>query len=143
MIGDLASFLSGAALLITSVLVMVAYRPSRGWFHTPHGTLGVAIFLGFLSAAANTAYWQVYGQIAVEFLGIITAEQLRSTGDWVDLAVKGSAATAAMLHLRALWLQLPEEERGHWRVWEMPWYPARRWCLVQVSRILTGVKDEK
>lgn len=136
MIGDLVSFLSGTALLITGVLVMVAYRPSRGWFSTPHGTLGMAIFLGFLSAVTNTAYWQVFGQWAVEFLHIMTAAQLRAVGDWIDLIVKGGAAVAAVLHLRALWLQLPEDERAKWRLVEMPWYPARRWCLVKLARIL-------
>lgn len=140
MIGDVASFLSGTALLVTGALVLVAYRPSRGWWQTPHGTLGMAIFLGFLSAVMNTAYWQVFGQWAVEFLGIMTAAQLRAAGDWIDLVVKGGSAVAAVLHLRALRLQLPEDERAEWLGIEMPWYPARRWCLVKLA---AGLKKER
>lgn len=140
MIGDWVSFASGTALLSVGALVMIAYRPRRGWWHTPHGTLGMAIFLGFLAAVTNTAYWQVFGQWAVEFLHVMTVQQLRAAGDWIDLIVKGGAAVAGVLHLRALRLQLSPEEQKRWRGIEMPWYPARRWCLVKLT---AGLKKER
>lgn len=142
MIGDLVSFLSGTALLVCGALVMIAYRPRLGWWRSPHGTLGAAIFLGFLSAVLNTAYWQVFGQWAVEFLHIMTVQQLRAFGDWIDLLVKGGAAVAGVLHLRALRLQLPPEERAQWRGIEMPWYPSRRWCLVKLTAALKKEREE-
>jgi|DEB0MinimDraft_4_1074332.scaffolds.fasta_scaffold17678_2 hypothetical protein len=140
MIGDWVSFLSGSFLLVMGALVMVAYRPRREWWKTPHGTLGMAIFLGFLAAVTNTAYWQVFGQWAVEFLGIMSVTQLRAFGDWIDLIVKGGAGVAGVLHLRALRLQLPEDERDQWMGVEMPWYPSRRWCLV---KLCAGLKKER
>lgn len=140
MVGDWVSFLSGSFLLVMGALVMLAYRPRLHWWRSAHGTLGAAIFLGFLAAVTNTAYWQVFGQWAVEFLGIMTAAQLRAAGNWIDLVVKGGAAVAAALHLRALRLQLPEDERAQWLGIEMPWYPARRWCLV---KLFAGLKKER
>lgn len=140
MIGDWVSFLSGTALLFCGGLAMVAYRPRRDWWQSPSGTLGMAIFLGFLAAVVNTLYWQVFGQWAVEFIGFMSVETLRSVGDWMDLIVKGGAAVAGVLHLRALRLQLPLDERKRWRGVEMPWYPARRWCLV---KLCAGLKKER
>lgn len=140
MIGDWVSFLSGLFLLVMGALVMLAYRPGRDWWRTAHGTLGMAIFLGFLAAVTNTAYWQVWGQWAVEFLGIMSVTQLRAAGDWIDLIVKGGAGVAGVLHLRALRLQLSLDEQSHWRGIEMPWYPARRWCLV---KLCAGLKKER
>lgn len=140
MIGDWVSFLSGSFLLVMGALVMLAYRPGRDWWRTAHGTLGMAIFLGFLAAVTNTAYWQVWGQWAVEFLGIMSVTQLRAAGDWIDLIVKGGAGVAGVLHLRALRLQLSADEQAHWRGIEMPWYPARRWCLV---KLCAGMKKER
>jgi len=140
MIGDWVSFLSGSFLLVMGALVMVAYRPRREWWKTPHGTLSMAIFLGFLAAVTNTTYWQVFGQWAVEFLGVMSVTQLRAAGDWIDLIVKGGAGVAGVLHLRALRLQLPEDERDQWMGVEMPWYPARRWCLV---KLCAGLKKER
>ena len=140
MIGDWVSFLSGAFLLVMGCLVMMAYRPRRGWWKSAHGTLGAAIFLGFLAAVTNTAYWQVFGQLAVEFFGFMSVVQLRGFGDWMDLIVKGGAGVAGVMHLRALRMQLPEDERAQWRGVEMPWYPARRWCLV---KLCAGLKKER
>jgi hypothetical protein len=140
MIGDWVSFLSGSFLLVMGALVMVAYRPRSEWWKTPHGTLGMAIFLGFLAAVTNTAYWQVFGQWAVEFLSVMSVTQLRAAGDWIDLIVKGGAGVAGVLHLRALRLQLPEDERDQWMGIEMPFYPARRWCLV---KLCAGLKKER
>lgn len=134
MMGDTVSFLSGVALMVMGVLVMRAYLPGAGWHRTGQGVLGAAIFISFLVAVLNTLYWQVFGQVAVEFLGIMTVAQLRAVGDWVDLVVKGGAAWAAYLHLKAMWMRLPDEERARWRVIEMPWYPARRWCLVKLAQ---------
>lgn len=140
MVGDWVSFLSGLFLLVMGALVMLAYRPSRDWWRTAHGTLGVAIFLGFFAAVLNTAYWQVFGQLAVEFFGFMSVMQLRAAGDWIDLIVKGGAGVAGVLHLRALRLQLSADEQTHWRGIEMPWYPARRWCLV---KLCAGLKKER
>lgn len=140
MIGDLISFLSGTFLLVMGTLVLVAYWPSRGWWRSAHGTLGAAVFLGFLAAVTNTAYWQVFGQFSVEFVGWLTIAQLRAVGDYVDLIVKGGAGVAGVLHLRALRLQLPLDEQLQWRGIEMPWYPARRWCLVKLCK---GLKKER
>lgn len=143
MMGDWVSFASGSALLIVGTLVMIAYFPRRGWWHSAHGTLGLAIFLGFFAAVTNTAYWQVFGQWAVEFLGILTVFQLRAVGDWIDLAVKGGAAVAGVLHLRALRLQLPEDERKDWWAIEMPWYPGRRWCLVKLAQAFSSDRKRR
>ena len=105
MASDWASFLSGTALLIVGAAVMWVYRPRRGWCCTPSGVLGMAIFLGFFAAVTNTLYWQVWGQLAAEFWGIITVYHLREVGKWVDLIVKGGAAIAGVLHLWAIKLQ--------------------------------------
>ena len=140
MIGDWVSFLSGSFLLVMGVLVMLAYRPRLHWWRSAHGTLGAAIFLGFLAAVTNTAYWQVFGQLAVEFLGVMSVTQLRAAGDWIDLTVKGGAGVAGALHLRALRLQLPDDERDQWLGIEMPWYPARRWFLVNLC---AGLKKDR
>lgn len=142
MIGNWVSFLSGIALLVSGFLVMVAYRPRRGWWMTPHGTLGMAIFLGFFAAVLNTVYWQVLGQWATELFPLVTVDDWRRWGDWIDLIVKGGAAVAGVMHLRALRLQLPDDERGQWRGIEMPWYPARRWCLVKLCAAMKKERDE-
>lgn len=102
MIGDWLSFLSGVALLVSGLRVIWAYWPRRNWHLTPAGILGFAIFLSFIAAVANTVYWQVWGQIAVEYLRIWTVQALRFWGDYTDVLVKGGAAIAAELHLWAL-----------------------------------------
>lgn len=126
----MVSFVAGVALLFMSVLVMVAYWPSRNKTHAQPGAfyLGMAIWLGFLTAGLNTLFWQVIGQPAVR-LGWISVADIRAIGDWVDLFVKGGAAYAGWLHLRAIYETLDDEEKSYWSVLEMAFYPRRRACL--------------
>jgi hypothetical protein len=125
--GDWTSFFSGIALMVFGGLVMIAYRPKEAR-NAPEKTLAFAIFLGFAAHAGNTVYWQVLGQPAVQ-LGWMTVPQLRFYGDWLDLLFKGGGALAAYMHLRALWLSLPENEKRQWQVLEMAFYPHRMLCL--------------
>ena len=125
--GDLVSLFSGALLLFFSVLVMIAYSP-KSKRSKPESTLALAIFLGFMAAAFNTLYWQVFGQIAV-MIDLISVKNLRMIGDILDLVFKGGAAYAGYLHLRALQLSLPSNERKYWSVLEMPFYPQKMLCL--------------
>jgi hypothetical protein len=102
MMGDWISFLSGVALMVSGCRVMWAYRPRGDWRQTAAGILGFAIFLGFFGAVFNTVYWQVWGQITVEYLRVWSVQMLRFWGDYTDVIAKGSGAVAAELHLWAL-----------------------------------------
>jgi len=133
--GDWISFLSGLALLLMSALVLIAYRPFGSWAGRADQYLVLAIALGFAAAGANTLYWQVFGQYAVHF-GIMTIETQRAAGDWLDLVFKGGHALSGYFHLKALQMQLAPDERRNWMVFEMPWYPRRRWCVRALTRVL-------
>lgn len=102
MIGDWLSFLSGVALMVSGLRVMWAYLPPKHWWGSRAGILAMAIFLGFFAAVFNTLYWQVWGQIAVEYLRVWSVQMLRFWGDYTDVIAKGGAALAAELHLWAL-----------------------------------------
>lgn len=102
MVGDWLSFLSGVALMVSGCRVIWAYRPRGQWRASPAEILGLAIFLSFIAAVANTVYWQVWGQVAVEYLRIWTVQVLRFWGDYTDVLVKGGGAIAAELHLWAI-----------------------------------------
>ena len=102
MIGDWLSFLSGVALMVSGLRVTWAYWPPKRWWGSRAGILAMAIFLGFVAAVFNTLYWQVWGQIAVEYLRVWTVQMLRFWGDYTDVIAKGGAALAAELHLWAL-----------------------------------------
>lgn len=102
MIGDFGSFMSGVLLLVSGCRVMWAYRPRSDWRQTAAGILGFAIFLSFFGAVANTVYWQVWGQFAVEYLQVWTAAVLRFWGDYTDIFAKGCVIAAAELHLMAI-----------------------------------------
>lgn len=132
MIGDFISLASGFVLFVVAVLVMIAYRPKRGGDRATW-LLSVAIFLSFFADAANTLYWQVFGQIAVVWFDYSVAS-LRWWGDYFDLLFKGGAAVAGIMHLMALHERLPESEKKRWHTLEMPWYPARRTCLTMIFR---------
>lgn len=108
MIGDWLSFLSGVALLVSGSRAILAYWPLGDWHTSAAGILGLAIFVGFIAAVFNTVYWQVWGQLAVEYLHIWSAEVLRFWGDYTDVIAKGGLAVAAELHLWAL----RKKERG-------------------------------
>lgn len=138
MIGDVLSFLAGTALLISAILVIIAYRPANWSLRDAPGTLAMAIALGFAASASNTLYWQVFGQPAVTY-GWLTVAEIRAIGDFADVLFKGGAAIAGLLHLRALLLALPESERGNWSAIEMPFYPNRRACLKALSSVTRKV----
>ena len=130
--GDAISFTAGVALLFFGLLAVRAFWPRNFSWRASSSILETAIFLSFIAAVANTLYWQVFGQIAVQ-AGLLTVFQLRSVGDWLDGLFKGSAALAAYLHLRALWLELDASERRRWTILEMAYYPKRRWCLSRIA----------
>lgn len=132
---DQISFTAGMFLLIVSLLVMKTYAPRRDWTRTPKGVLGMAIFLGFAAAAVNTLWWQILGNTLPD-LGIVSRENFRVAGLWLDGLFKGLAAVSAILHLVAIRMQLDEPDRSNYSWFEMPWYPKRRTCLQQLSRIL-------
>lgn len=136
--GDWISFLAGVSLLVISPLVIRAYSPGGFHFRTGNGWLAAAIILGFLAAAGNTLYWQVFGVLAVKS-GLMTVTFQRELGDWCDLLFKGGGALSGWMHLKALQRSLPEEDQPYWRAIEMPWYPHRRACL----RRLTGNLPER
>ena len=141
MMGDWISFTIGLALMGMSYLVFMAYRPRRWNEAGGAGYLARAIAVAFLAAGLNTAYWQVFGQLGVQF-GWVTVEWLRIWGDWVDLIVKGLAVYAGWLHLKALHEALPDHEKRGWDVLEMAFYPRRRFCLRLMKRVLNR-KDEE
>lgn len=140
--GNFVSFGAGVILLIVSMMVMLAYWPRLGWFGTGSGTLGMAIFLGFLAAAANAFYWQIFGNFVVSF-DLVSLANVRSFGHYLDGLLKGSAATAGVLHLMAIQRNLPEEERRTWHWYQMPWYPKRRACLELIVNMLLWKRDRK
>lgn len=140
--GEFISFSAGGILMIVSAMVMLAYRPRLGWFGTGSGTLGMAIFLGFLAAAANTFYWQIFGNFVVAF-ELVSLADVRSFGHYLDGLLKGSAAAAGVLHLVAIQRNLPQEERGAWRWYQMPWYPKRRACLELIANVVLWKRNGK
>lgn len=131
--GDFISWASGVALLFFGSAVICAYRP-RGWPERDSAKiLQAAIFFGFIAGVGNTLFWQVLGQPLVEW-GVLSVAALRNVGDWLDLVFKGGAAFAAYLHLKALHLSLPSDEREHWAVLEMPFYPKRNRVIVFLKK---------
>lgn len=142
MIGNLLSFGAGAVLLMMSLMVMLAYRPSGTWSGRADQYLVAAIFLAFATDAANTLYWQVFGHVAVQN-DLITVTTLRALGNWLDVLFKGGAALAGYLHLKALWVQLDEGERRKWVPLEMPWYPRKRWCVLHAARLMCRNRKDK
>ena len=130
MLGDIVSFCSGLILLFFGTLAMIAYQPRLRYMWSDKGgeVLGLAIYIGFLSAVANTFYWQVLGHLSI-WLNWITIIELRALGDWADLLFKGGGGVSGWLHLRALKFWLSEEDQKNWSLWEMPWHPKRRRCL--------------
>lgn len=129
--GEYISVISGAALLVVSCLVMIAYRPGSVGNRLDKSAyvLGWAIFLGFAAAAGNAVWWQIlwffvdnsFPQAKEEFLRI---------GKYMDGVFKGAATASGVLHLYALVLALPEGERDQWRWYQMPFYPSRHWTLM-------------
>lgn len=137
--GEMISFSAGTALLIVSLLVMIAYAPSKSSLRTGSGVLGLAIFLGFLADAGNTSWWQIVVTLAVEH-DFATYAQLRAIGLYLDGLFKGGAALAGVLHLIAIRMNLPADERREWYWFQMPWYPNRRACLELIASIATWRK---
>lgn len=131
MIGDWISFTAGMGLLFFASMALIAYWPGRR--SGASGVLGLAIFIGFAAAAANTLYWQVLGHPLV-YYGVITVSEHRAAGNWLDLFFKGGHALAGWLHLYALWLSLTKVERRRWSVLEMAIYPRRLECVRRLLR---------
>ena len=132
---EIVSFSAGFVLLVISLMVMIAYRPNRESFKTGSGLLGLAIFLGFLSAALNTFWWQILGNTVDDFgVGI---ESFRAVGLYLDALLKGGAAMSGVLHLIAIRENLSPEEKHGWHWWQMPWYPKRRACLELIANLAT------
>ena len=75
-----------------------------------------AIALGALLAVANTAYWQVLGQLIGTIWGDATAAYyMRPIGNWLDGIFKGGAAVVFYLHMRAALLRaVPKEDQHKW-----------------------------
>ena len=125
--GDWISLIAGGILLVVSCMVMKAYWPRRRDTHDAAWFLGMAIFLGFLSAAANTLWWQIIVGVATHY-GTFKYDALRDVGLYLDGALKGMAALAGAMHLVALHRKLSLPERRLYRWYDMPWYP-RRWRM--------------
>jgi len=114
------------------LLTIIAFWPRRFSLNSSSSVLELAIFLSFIAAVANTIFWQVGGQILVTY-GLVSVSELRAVGSWLDGLFKGLATFAAYLHLRALWLELDDEKRRQWGIFEMAFYPKRRWCLSRIA----------
>lgn len=84
--------------------------------------LGWAIICGFAASGLNALYWQVVGQLLIAS-GAATLPHVRLIGSFLDIALKGGAATAIFFHLAARRLNLPPAERRNWSVLGMAFYP--------------------
>ena len=109
--GFWASWVAGVVLLCMALLGLRAFVPRalKGGSR-PSRTLAFAIILGFAGAAANTLYWQVFGQVAIAAKWIDLAT-LRYVGGYLDILFKGVPALSIFLHLKAVRDDLPESER--------------------------------
>lgn len=126
------SWASGVFLFFTSLLVLRAFIPRIRWGHTPASRLlALAIVLGFLSLCVNAAYWQVFGQFAVGN-GIITVQELRYIGGFIDMLVKGASGIAALYHLGAIRASLPDDERRRWSLLGVAFYPDTSGVLSKI-----------
>lgn len=136
-IGYWASFAAGTILLVMSALGIRGFL-WRVFDSRPPAPklLAIAIVLGFVAIGANTFYWQVFGRLAV-WLGLLSGQQLNTVGFWLDVPLKLMAATAVYLHLAALRLRLPPEERRRWTVLGMAFYPRRTGLLSQFLNAFT------
>jgi len=139
MIGDFMSAAAGTFLLFMSAMVVIAYRGGSERAGTGPRHLSTAIVLGFLAAGCNTLYWQVFGQVGVNF-GWITVTSLRGWGDYVDVIVKGMAGLSGYYHLKALHAVMSDDERRLWSPIEMPFYPNRRACLRVLARAMSATQ---
>lgn len=135
-LGTILSWGAGIYLMVISFLVMRTYFPRFSfWSGRGDQYLVLAIFLGFASTCANTAYWQVLGQPIIAF-GWSTVEFQRALGDYLDVLFKGGAGYSGWLHLKAVHRQLDRESQKRWHTIEMPWYPDRRECLIRAMNLV-------
>lgn len=122
-IGFWASFVTGLILLFISILGLMAFahRVNKR-SNKAVRVLSTAILLAMAASAANTAYWQISGQlvIATDWLSLLG---VRFVGSYLDVIFKGSLAVSVYLHLKALKLGLRPEEQDEWTVLGMAFYP--------------------
>jgi len=120
-----ASTLTGILLFFYGALVIKAYWPRLNKKQTKAvRTLAFAIALAFAAAMVNTVYWQIVGQWFLQ-IGWVSVQDFRLIGSLLDPIFKGLAAYAGYLHLKALYENLDEREKKHWKIHLMPWYPNR------------------
>lgn len=122
-IGFWTSFVAGLVLLFISILgIMAFWNRADKSFNRAVRILSIAILLAMASSAANTAYWQISGQLAIatDWLSLLG---VRFVGSYLDVIFKGSLALSVYLHLKALKLGLPPEQQGEWTVLGMAFYP--------------------
>ena len=122
--GEYISLAAGILLFVICAMVIKVYWPRRGQPKDAAFFLGLAIFVAFIAAAMNTAWWQIIVG-SLNYWQITEVGQLRPVGLWLDGILKGLAAFAGVLHLEAVRRQLPAKDRRLYHWFEMPWYPKR------------------
>lgn len=100
-IGYWLSFLVGAGLLLSAgVAFLLAADYNKIVRGIPSQYLSYGIMFLLFSLAANTLYWQVFGQVAV-YLEVISVDKLRQIGSYLDLIFKGTGIVGAIFAIRA------------------------------------------
>lgn len=120
MIAETVSLISGAAVILASLMVVKTYWRRLGGPKDGAYYLALAIVAGFLSTALDAAWWQGIVNLFAMTHGhsIVT---LRQFGLYFDAALKAVAVVSAYLHLRAV--QVGSDEEMHW--WDVPWHPKK------------------
>lgn len=123
-VGYWGSFCVGlASIFLNSLGVYTFWRRYRRETYNASRRLSLAIMLGFAVSGGNTLFWQVYGQFAIA-VGWTDVPTLRLVGSYLDtLIFKLIPPIVVLMHLEALHLALPEDERRRWSVLGMAFYP--------------------
>lgn len=132
---ELAVVVIATVLSLLSALVLKAF-PYWKTGAIAAQTLQQAIFISFSAILLNSLYWQIGGEVLIEMLHIFTAEQYRTAGKIIDIVLKGMLSYAGWLHLKSLWLTLPDDLKKEYAVLDMPFYPRRIKLFTNLCKIL-------
>jgi hypothetical protein len=124
--------------------VVAFYPRKRERSDTGPSWLILAIWLGFLGAGLNAAYWRVFGEFAV-YMEWLSLEQVHFWGATVgDTLWKGLGAASIYLHFYSRWKFLTKEDQLRWRPLAMGWYPDdTHWAARFLNRVSQWAKWSK
>ena len=146
---DLASLVSGVAIMVFSYLVIKLYwrlanhvvfgkhlNDPAAWF--AHG-----ICIAFSAAAFNAFFWKFLYRLAQYFQSEGVINFVAYNGGYVDLIVSSMTVWAAFCHLHSAYLNLTTEARRQWSWYDVPWYPEGNRFTRAIQRMLSQVSKKE